>query len=192
MAEGFGTFILTLAVLVSVNTADSFISTPVIVGLVLVLFVYTIGSVSGTHLNPGVTAGVWSLGKMKTPEALRYMVAQFVGGLLAFFLASYFFPEVNWSTTPESLNNFLAELIGMTIFTFGVASVVYGKVKDTASGIVIGGSLLLGIIIAAYLGSLGILNPAIALALGAFNFSYVLGAILGSAIGMRLYKVICC
>lgn len=191
IAEGFGTFILALAVLASVHTADAFITTPVIAGLVVVLFVYTIGAKSGAHLNPGVTAGIWSLGKMKSVEALWYMVAQFIGGALAMLVASYFFSSIGWSTTPESLSNFLAELIGMAIFTFGIASVVYGKIADNTSGIVIGGSLLLGIIIAVYFGSLGALNPVIALTLGAFNFSYILSAIFGSVIGMRLYKMIC-
>lgn len=190
-AEGFGTFVLTLSVLASFNTENAMVSTPVIVGLVLVMLVYTIGSKSGCHVNPGVTAGVWALGKMKSADALGYMVAQFIGGAIAILVASHFFTNIGWSTTPESLNTFLAEFIGMAIFAFGVASVVYGKANETTSGPIVGGSLLLGILIAAYFGSLGALNPVVALALGAFNFSYVASSILGSILGMRLYKLIC-
>lgn len=191
LAEALGTFTLALAVLTSVST-DSILVTPVIAGLVLGLFVYTIGAKSGSHINPAVTTGLWSLGKIKTNEAVSYIIAQLIGGGLALFVATNFLGEVGLSSAPESFSIFLAELIGMIIFTFGIASVVYSKVNDAASGLVIGGSLLLGIIIAAHLGSSGILNPAVALALGSFNFSYVLGAIFGSAIGMRLYKTLCC
>ena len=89
---------------------------------------------------------------------------------------------------PESLQIFLAELIGATILTFGIAAVVHGKVSSTLSGIVIGWSLLIGIILASALGSAGILNPAVALALGSLNLSYALGAIAGGVIGVQLYK----
>lgn len=190
-AEALGTFTLALAVLASVNT-DSILVTPVIAGLVLGLFVYTIGAKSGSHINPAVTAGLWSLGKINTNDAISYIVAQLVGGGLALVVAGIFMNGAGLGSAPESGLVFLAELIGMIVFTFGIASVVYGKVNDTASGLVIGGSLLLGIIIAAHLGSSGILNPAVALALGSFNFSYVLSAVLGSVLGMRLYKILCC
>lgn len=190
-AEALGTFTLALAVLASVNT-DSILVTPVIAGLVLGLFVYTIGAKSGSHINPAVTAGLWSLGKINTNDAISYIVAQLVGGGLALVVAGIFMNGAGLGSAPESGLVFLAELIGMIVFTFGIASVVYGKVNDTASGLVIGGSLILGIIIAAHLGSSGILNPAVALALGSFNFSYVLSAVLGSVLGMRLYKILCC
>jgi hypothetical protein len=56
------------------------------------------------------------------------------------------------------------------------------------SGIVIGGSLLLGITLAAGLGSAGIVNPAVALALGSLNLSYALGSIAGAMLGFNFYK----
>jgi len=107
-----------------------------------------------------------------------------------FFVAGFFFESLALGLVPESITTFWAELVGMTLFTFGIASVVYGKVADTASGLVIGGSLLLGIILAAHLGSAGILNPAVGLALGSVSLSYVLGALLGSVLGMNLYRAI--
>lgn len=189
-AEGFGTFALALAVLASVSATESILATPVIAGLVLALFVYTIGAKSGCHINPGVTAGLWSIGKINTSDAVSYIITQLIGGFAALLVASYFFTSITIGSTPESLPVFLAELIGMTFFTFGIASIVYGKVNDTASGLVIGGSLLLGILIAAHLGSAGILNPAVALALGSLNISYVLGSVLGAFLGFRIFKAI--
>ncbi|MCA9360550.1 aquaporin [Candidatus Kaiserbacteria bacterium] len=189
IAEGFGTFALALAVLTSVNV-DSVLATPVIAGLVLGLFVYTIGSNSGCHINPAVTAGLWSIGKINSKDAMSYIASQLAGGLVAFFVASAFIPGLSLGTDAESMMVFFAELIGMVVFTFGIASVVYKKAEGSASGLIIGGSLMLGIIIAVHLGSAGLLNPAVGLAVGSLSFSYVLGAVAGSAIGMRLFKMI--
>jgi aquaporin Z len=188
IAEGFGTFVLALAVLSSIQMEVGLVATPIIAGLVLALFVYTIGSTSGCHINPGVTAGLWSIGKIKTNEALMYMMAQVIGALAAFGLISSLIGGVAITMTPESMPVFAAELIGMIVFTFGIAAVVFGKVQDTASGLVIGGSLLLGILLAVHFGAAGILNPAVALALGSLNISYTLASILGAMIGMNLYK----
>ena len=188
VAEGFGTFVLTLAVLASLQSEVSIIATPIIAGLTLGLFVYTIGHSSGAHINPAVTAGLWSIGKIKTKDAISYVIAQLFGALVAFGLASTFFAGTTLTIAPESMMIFTAELIGMVVFTFGIAAVVFGKVADMASGLVIGGSLLLGILIAAHLGSAGILNPAVALGIGSLNLSYALGAIAGSMIGMNFYK----
>ena len=191
IAEAFGTFALALAVLATLNSEMPAVATPVAAGLVLGLFVYTIGSKSGCHINPAVTLGLWSVNKIKTNEAVQYIVAQVLGGLIAFGLASTMLGSgIALGMAPESMNIFLAELIGAALFTFGIAGVVYGKVRDDMSGLVIGGSLLLGITIAAALGSAGILNPAVAVALGSLNLSYALGSIAGAMLGFNFYKYI--
>jgi len=65
---------------------------------------------------------------------------------------------------------------------------VYGKVSDHMSGLVVGGSLLLGILIASMAGSLGILNPAVALALNSLTVLYLFAPVVGSIAGFQLYK----
>jgi aquaporin Z len=52
-------------------------------GLTVLAFAYAYGHVSGTHINPAVTAGVWAAGLIDTGRAVSYMVFQVVGGLLA-------------------------------------------------------------------------------------------------------------
>lgn len=52
-------------------------------GLVVVGFAYAYGHVSGTHINPAVTFGVWLAGKIDTRRAAAYWGAQLGGGLLA-------------------------------------------------------------------------------------------------------------
>jgi glycerol uptake facilitator-like aquaporin len=189
IAEGLGTFTLVLAVQMSLFGSIPFISTPLIAALVVVLFVYTIGSKSGCHLNPAITLGLWSVKKIKSVEASYYIIAQVIGaGLAAVLLATIEGAALGFDIPPSTWEAFLAEVIGALLFGFGLAAVVYGKVRDDMSGVVIGGSLLLGIILAAGLGSSGILNPALALSLGQLNLTYIVGAVVGAVLGMNIYK----
>ena len=52
-------------------------------GLVLLALVYTIGPVSGCHVNPAVTLGALISGRVRLSEAVGYWVAQFIGGIAA-------------------------------------------------------------------------------------------------------------
>jgi glycerol uptake facilitator-like aquaporin len=187
IAEAIGTFALTLAVALSLSGTFP-VPTPVLAGLVLGLFVYSIGHISGTHINPAVTIGLWSTGKVKNTDALWYIVAQFIGAGLAMFVATKGLSPMATLTVANSTQVLVAETLGTMFFTFGIAAVVFGKVYSGASGAVIGGSLLLGITFAALLGSNGVLNPAVAFGIGSFNLMYVLGPIIGSIIGMNAYK----
>src|SRR3990167_1448400 len=135
-----------------------------------------------------VTVGLWSISKISTKDAVQYIAAQGLGGLAAFGIVAATIGGVSLGLVAEDGSVFMAELIGTAIFTFGIASVVYSKVAAAASGLVIGGSLLLGITLAVALGSNGILNPAVGLALGSTSLSYVFGSIVGAMIGMRVYK----
>jgi aquaporin Z len=51
-------------------------------GLSLLVAAYAIGSISGCHINPAVTLGLWVTGKTKTRELPFYIVGQVVGGLI--------------------------------------------------------------------------------------------------------------
>jgi len=53
-----------------------------------------------------------------------------------------------------------SEALGAMIFLFGIAAVVLGRVPESMSGIVIGGSLMLGVLWAAQTSN-GVLNPAV-------------------------------
>lgn len=195
--ELIGTFALTFVVLLSLLYSLFPVSTPVLAGLCLALFVYSVGHISGTHINPAVTLGALSIGKIKTLDAVYYIVAQIIGALLAMFVSFTLFgitaPVGITAPDPSALNSmpvFFAELIGTFFFTFGIASVVYGNVSSQMSGLVVGGSLLLGIAVSATLGSKGILNPAVALGIGSMNLAYIFGPTVGSILGMQLYKMV--
>ena len=187
VGEAVGTGVLTMVVALAL--AGTFaVSVPVLAALTLGLFVYSMGHLSGTHINPAVTVGAWSIGKISTDDMIKYVIAQTIGAGAALLLVQALIAETADLVVADGLMIGVAEMIGTALFTFGIASVVFGKTPAVMSGAVIGGSLLLGIAVAALIGSNGVLNPAVALGIGSFNIMYVLGPILGSVLGMNVYK----
>jgi len=185
-AEGLGAGALTL--MVGLSIAGSFpVPTPVLAALTLGLFVYSIGNISGSHINPAVTIGAWSIGKIKTVDAISYVIAQSAGAVIALLILSRVvtMPEL---VIDASVLTGVAEMVGAFFFTFGIASVVYGKTPNPLSGVVVGGSLLLGIAFSVTMGANGVLNPAVAFGIGSFGLMYILGPIVGAVLGMQAYK----
>jgi aquaporin Z len=189
IAEAIGTFALSFVVLAAVSSSGAIpIPVPVLAGLTLALFVYTIGSISGCHINPAVTLGLLSIKKIIPTDAAGYIVAQMLGALGAVFLAKSLLMISPVVVGTFSSTVFFAEMLGTFFFTFGIASVVYGKAKEQMSGVVVGWSLLFGILVASLAGASGILNPAVAFALNSVSVIYILAPIVGSVLGFQVYK----
>lgn len=89
LAELIGTFVLTFmgcgtAVALSCGSdTASVVGTAVAFGLAVVAMAYTIGGVSGCHINPAISLGVFLSGRMSLKDCGGYMVAQVVGAILA-------------------------------------------------------------------------------------------------------------
>ena len=188
-AELFGTFVLALAVLVSISNAAFPVPTPVVAGLTLGLLVYTIGPISGCHINPAVTIGLLSIGKTDAASAGAYIVAQLVGAFAALGVGGMLLPTVAEVAAGNTAAIGLSELLGASVFIFGIASVALGRVPDAMAGVVIGGSLTLGISFAAH-ASNGVLNPAVALGIGSFSLAYVWGPVAGGIVGAILARAL--
>lgn len=187
LAELVATFSLALAVSASLVT-DLPIATPVIAGLTLGLFVYTIGSISGAHLNPAITLALASRKKISWADAGIYVLVQCVGAVLALQLSLWLFAAEPAADMTGGALVGLAEAVGTFFLAFGVAFAVH-KGNDLNSGLVVGGSLVLGILIAAG-ASNGVLNPAVSLAvggLGGISFTYLLAPVVGALGGVWLY-----
>jgi glycerol uptake facilitator-like aquaporin len=154
------------------------------------LFVLSVGQISGAHINPAVTLGLYSLKKIDTASMISYIVAQFSGAMLAMVTMSMFLEGdlVTRVIVNADYQTFFAEFLGAFIFTFGIASAVYNKYKGVDAALVIGGSLTIGAFLAS-LGGNGLLNPAVATTVGSLNWSYVLGPILGGIIAMNVFAL---
>jgi aquaporin Z len=91
-AEFFGTFWLVLggcgsAVLAravpDINITIGLLGVALAFGLTVLTMAYAIGHISGCHLNPAVSIGLWAGGRFQAKELLPYIVAQVLGGIVA-------------------------------------------------------------------------------------------------------------
>jgi len=186
LAELLGAFALTLAVWFSIRLTMP-LATPVAAALTLGLFVYTIGHISGAHLNPAVTLGLMSIKKISIQDGLLYIISQCIGGLAAMIFGRVLTGGVIRVTTTNDIQVAIVEALGTFILVFGICSVVYKRVQPASAGIVIGGSLLLGIYLASSISN-GVLNPAVALGIGSLNLMYILGPLVGGVLGAQAFK----
>jgi MIP family channel proteins len=86
VAEAIGTFALVfIGAGAGAIGAGGLVGVAFAHGLTVVAFAYAYGHISGAHLNPAVTAGVWAAGLIDTGRAASYMVFQLVAGVLAAF-----------------------------------------------------------------------------------------------------------
>src|SRR5271170_1987673 len=63
------------------STSAGVVATALAFGLTVLALAYTIGPISGCHVNPAVTMGFLVSGRMSLSEAVGYWVAQFAGGI---------------------------------------------------------------------------------------------------------------
>lgn len=89
-AEFFGTFWLVLggcgsAVLAAAfpNVGIGLLGVSLAFGLTVLTMAYAIGHISGCHLNPAVSVGLWAGGRFPANKLIPYIVAQVMGGILA-------------------------------------------------------------------------------------------------------------
>lgn len=85
-AELVGTFILVLfgcGTAVVAGDKVGIVGIAFAFGFALIGAAYGIGPISGCHINPAVSLGVWTAGRMKTADLIGYWVGQFAGGILA-------------------------------------------------------------------------------------------------------------
>ncbi len=123
-------------------------------GLSVVAMAYTIGNISGCHINPAITLGVWLSGGMKPKRALMYMLFQIVGAIIGSLALSLLVstgthdgPTMTGSNTFEP-NDMLQAFIAETLFTFIFVLVVLGSTDEkkgagNLAGLIIGLTLTL-------------------------------------------------
>jgi len=168
IAECFGTFVLVFfAVGTAVVTGGNIVATALAFGLVIVAMAYSIGSISGCHINPAVSLGVLiaKKGKGFTPvEFAVYVAAQFVGAIIG-ALALYSIQRMAWGTslsglsvwgTNEVMRNYmenltaggfiasiLLEVILTFVFVYVILVVTTKKETLKKAGLIIGLTLTL-------------------------------------------------
>ena len=154
VAEAVGTFLLTVAALLSPPNL-----TFGVVGATLLVLVVALGKVSGTHINPAVTLGLITARQFPLREGVAYIAAQLVGAFLALGLGQLL--DRRLPQTDPGVNALWFEMLGTALFVFVVVRVVIAKPSEAATALAIGVALLIGIAVTGA-SSGGVLNPAIA------------------------------
>ncbi len=170
-------------------------------GLALMVAIYAIGPISGCHINPAVTIGLWSAGKIPLNEAIAYMVAQIFGGILAGIVHAALL-GVGASSAGLPLPGpgigdwhvAIIEAILTFVFVFVLTgSVVGGKGPTGWSGLAPGMALALAVLVAdpltgASLNPARTLGPAVVSANWTVHWAYWLGPIAGAILAANLYQ----
>ncbi|MFZ2494787.1 MAG: aquaporin [Candidatus Saccharimonadales bacterium] len=144
IGEMVGTFLFVSLIMASGGN-------PFLIGIALIGLVAAFFSISGAHLNPAITFGLWTMRKVSATKMLFYLMAQFVGAILAVFAVSAFA-----GTSPSiSLSSFFqwdwrivfAELLGMAVFMFMVAAAAERAQTDNSKAVTIGLGLFVALVI---------------------------------------------
>ena len=150
IAEAVGTMLLTLVACgIAVTSGVDLVATSLAFGLVIVAAAYSIGNVSGCHINPAVSIALTVAGKMEVKECIRYVIAQVVGAfvgylLLALCLGGFDALGANGLVGETTVCIALVvEVILTFIFTTTILGVTDKKENGHVTGIVIGLTLVL-------------------------------------------------
>ena len=107
IAECIGTFVLTFlgcgaAVSLGCGTPEggiaAVVGTAIAFGLSVVAMAYTIGGISGCHINPAITLGCLATGRISAKDCCGYMVGQVVGAIIAGAALAAFYPGTGLGT----------------------------------------------------------------------------------------------
>ena len=161
IAECLGTFVLTFlgcgtAMFLGCTTPAGVVGTALAFGLAVVAMAYTIGGISGCHINPAITLGVALSGRMSWKEACGYWCGQLVGGILAgavllLVAGVVAAPDLTGALGSNGVANaggvwgaFLVEVIATFLFVIVVLGTTDEKVgAGNLAGLAIGLSLVL-------------------------------------------------
>lgn len=121
-------------------------------GLSVVAMVYTIGSISGSHINPAITLGVYLSGRISAKDAGLYIVFQVIGAIIGSSILWFLAKDSGSATTLTGANGFadghmaqafVAEMVFTFIFVLVVLGVTAKNGLNHFAGVAIGLALVL-------------------------------------------------
>jgi aquaporin NIP len=117
-------------------------------GLIVLAMIYTLGDISGAHINPAVTIGFWFSRRFPSREVLPYVASQCAGAFAASGMLRLLFQQSSslGATVPAgpAWQSFVLELLLTTILMFVILGVSTGaREKGITAGIVVGSVIAL-------------------------------------------------
>lgn len=216
ISELIGTMVLVLFGCGSAAIAGSVLGTVGIAlafGLSIVAMAYVIGDISGCHINPAVSIGMWIDGRLETKDLVMYIIFQCIGAIIGIALLAVIINSApslgGYAATGLGQNGFgsassvgldvtgaiLVEIILTFVFVFTVLGVTKKVENGAVAGIVIGLTLAFVHIMGIPLTGTSV-NPARSLAPALFLggqaleqvWVFILAPIVGAVIAGLLYK----
>ena len=117
-------------------------------GLIVLAMIYTVGDISGAHLNPAVSIGFWAARRLPGRELLPYIASQCAGAFLASLLLRLLFPQnaLLGATLPAGSDgqSFVLEIVLTFLLMLTILNVSTGaKEKGITAGIAVGAVIAL-------------------------------------------------
>ncbi|MCC8067998.1 MAG: aquaporin [Clostridiales bacterium] len=210
LAEAIGTFVLVtfgcgtaVAVGCSSEAGSGYLLTALAFGLVIVAMAYSIGNISGCHINPAVSIAMLIRGQLSVTDFIGYVISQLIGSALGCVVLGIVFGfdcgfganqiQAGWTNGSISAA-LLVEIILTFVFVIAIIGVT-SKVENSAiSGLVIGLTLTLVHILGIALTGTSV-NPARSLMPALFAggtalaqvWIFIVGPLIGGALAAVVY-----
>ena len=217
LAEAVGTFVLTLlgcgtaVSLACGSDTASVVGTAMAFGLSVIAMAYTIGGISGCHINPAITLGCLLTKRIDSKDAVGYMAGQTVGAIIAAAVL-YVFTQFSGSSFDGTLTGAntcdgcggsqIGGLIVEIVLTFIFVLVVLGttdakKGAGNFAGLAIGLSLILIHLVGIHYTGTSV-NPARSIGPALFEggvaledlWVFIIGPFIGAALSACVWKAI--
>jgi aquaporin Z len=196
---------------------------PIFVLFALVGIVLMVGAISGAHVNPAITIAALVTRRIGWFRALGYIIAQGLGAAAAFGILSAFIGGAEQPSAEAQLYGqtaptlfaaaelataagkewfvFFAELLGASILGFALANATREVQDRVAAAFTVGLGIFIALMVtvsaASYVGASGIINPAVAISLQAFDWGnlwtfavYLLAPVIGAVLGFVIYDLL--
>lgn len=211
ICELIGTLVLVLfGCGVAVLTDASIVATALTFGLSIIIIYYSIGNISGCHLNPAVSFAIYLNGKMSGKEFLKYVIAQVIGAILGAGILALLLNNVSnigdFRQTSMGVNSyggfgvtmlgaFITETILSFVFIMTILCVTSNSKYSNIAGIVIGLALMFVHLLGIKLTGTSV-NPARSIGPALFKgidslkqvWVFILAPLFGSALASTTYK----
>jgi aquaporin Z len=199
-AEFIGTFALvfagTGAIVINETSggAVTHVGIALTFGLIVLAMIYTLGDISGAHLNPAVTLGFFAARRFRFGQVPPYLMSQFSGAIAASLVLRLLFPTnaALGATMPAGAvaQSFFLELILTAILMFVILGVSTGATeKGITAGIAVGAvigleALFAGPITGASMNPARSLGPALVTFRLTHLWIYLAAPVLGAGLGV--------
>lgn len=208
IAECLGTCVLVVfgcgtAAAIGCDVTGGYVATALAFGLVIVAMAYSIGNISGCHVNPAVSLAMLISGKMSVSDFVSYVISQCIGGIVGALILKIFVSsgDIDAGLGANGLYNgnvglsILVEIILTFVFVLAILGVTSRDSFSNVAGLVIGLSLTLVHLLGIHFTGTSVnparsLGPAILAGGDALScvWVFIVAPLIGAALAAFCYK----